>query len=176
MMGGLLNIRGMRKILLLFVLILLGSCSKPQTAQTPAAPPDLKVANSEHPGETLEMSTVLVSGKSTVCEFYSEQCPPCQQMAPILESIAAHHPDVAFRKLNIDRPGSAGIDFDSPLATSQNVHSVPYFRIYDAEGKLTAEGTPAKDQIREWYSQDSAFDQAQRSKEGRDLMKDYEKH
>lgn len=160
---------------LVLVALLFCGCSGSQgRASAPLGPPDLQTANSSRPGERIELEKVLVPGKSTVIEFYSDNCPPCRQMEPVVEKIAAAHPEVAFRKLNIDRSGMQQIDFDSPLAAQLQVHSVPAFRIYDEQGKLTAEGDVAKDQMRTWYSQAQAIDQAERSPEGRQLLKDYE--
>ena len=165
----------MKKMLLLLVLLVAGCSGKSAPpSSSPPAPPDLSQANTANPGQALAIDTVLVKGKTTVCEFYSDNCGPCREMAPIVEQIARAHPDVAFRKLNIDRPGMGEIDFESPLATQQNIHSVPYFRIYDGEGKVSAEGPDAKEQMRTCYSQAQMFDRAQNSSEGRQLMHDYE--
>lgn len=156
------------------VTLLLCGCSR-SGDQLPAspAPPDLQTANASRPGERVELEKVLVPGKSTVVELYSDNCPPCRQMAPVVERIASAHPEVAFRKLNIDRSGMQQIDFDSPLAQQLQVHSVPAFRVYDDHGKLTAEGDEAKEQMRTWYNQAQTFDQARQSSEGRQLLKDY---
>lgn len=167
----------MRRVLinLAWLAFLVSGCSSPKPSPPPATP-DLKIANADNPGERLDLESVLVKGKTTVCEFYSNHCPPCQQMAPILEGIAAQHTEVAFRKINIDRASSGGIDFDSPLAEQHQVHSVPAFRIYDADGKLKAEGDEAKNQIREWHSQGQMLQRAERDAGTREILKDYEQH
>jgi thioredoxin 1 len=138
---------------------LLAGCSTrpPSPAASPsAAGPDLQVANSQNPGQRLEISSILVAGKTTLLEYYSDQCPPCRQMAPVMEFLAAQRPDLAIRKLNIDRVGHQGIDFDSPLAQQMGLQSVPSFGIYDGQGKMLAQGVEAKNQVREWYSQAKA--------------------
>lgn len=161
----------------LLVALLFCGCARsdrPGASTQSLQPPDLQTANSATPGQTIDLEKVLVSGKSTVLEFYSDACPPCREMAPVVERIAKAHPEIAFRKLNIDRAGMQEIDFDSPLATQMALHSVPSFRIYDEQGKLKADGQQAKDQMRTWFSQAQMFERAQNSAEGRELMKDYE--
>lgn len=157
------------RILLIAVVVLLLGCSR-GGQPSPPAQPDLKIANSSNPGERLEIESVLVKDKTTLCEFYSEQCPPCREMVPILERLAQMKPELAIRRINIDRPGSRGIDFDSPLAEQHDIHSVPAFRIYDGSGKLTAQGREARDQVRDWYQQGQLVERAGQS----DISKNYE--
>ena len=152
---------------------LLTGCSSKPAPSTPAGP-DLKIANSDHPGERLEIESALVPGKVTLCEFYSDQCPPCREMASALEKLAGLRPDLAIRKFNIDRPQHNGIDFDSPLAVQLQIDTVPCFRIYDEKGKLTAQGSQAKDQVRTWYTQAQAIQRGQADSGTREIMKNYE--
>jgi thiol-disulfide isomerase/thioredoxin len=139
---------------ILFVLALLSmSCSSPPTDSVSApVAPDIKVVNGEAPGARCDLKAHVVVGKRTLFEFYSDQCAPCAQMAPIMEFLAETSSDLAIRKFNIGRPGHQGIDFDSPLCEQHDISAVPYFHIYDATGRLVATGDTAKDTVREWYN------------------------
>ncbi|MEW6282054.1 MAG: thioredoxin family protein [Candidatus Eremiobacterota bacterium] len=140
-----------------------GGSKTPQGAtQTPTpSGPDLKIANASSPGERLDLATCAVPGKLTLIEFFSDRCPPCREMARVLDYIAARRPDLAIRRLNIDRPGSGGIDWDSPLADQYGIDTVPCFKIYGTGGGLISQGDAAKDQVRQWYYDAQMLDRAQ---------------
>lgn len=167
--------RGMRCLLSLLICLCLACGSSSPSASTSARPsgPDLKVANAANPGERIEVDVCLASGKETLVEFYSDRCPPCREMERVLSDLASRRPDLAIRRLNIDRLGSAGIDFDSPLAEQYSIDAVPAFRIYDQTGKLKLEGKPAKDQVRSWYSSSQQMDRGEADPGTRQIMDGY---
>lgn len=141
-------------LVLVAIALLCVSCGRKATSESSPAgaiTPDLEVANAARPGELLELAPHLVKGKQTVVEYYSDHCEPSRKMAKVMEFLASRRAELAIRKINIDRPGATDIDFESPLARQHDIHSVPAFRIFDAEGLLVAEGSQAKDMIREWY-------------------------
>jgi thiol-disulfide isomerase/thioredoxin len=106
-------------------------------------------ANSGHGGETLDLQSLRVQGKTTVVEFFSPFCPPCLQLAPLLAQLPQKRPDLAVRKVNINRPETKGIDWQSPLAQQYQIHFVPYFVIFSPRGK-TVEGKAASKQVLDW--------------------------
>ncbi len=152
---------------LLFVLLLLGvlACGgRPAPEASPQAqepPADLRVVNANRPGERLDLQRFLSQDRTTLVEFYSDECPPCREMERVMEYLAEQNRELAIRRVDINRRGFQGIDFDSPVAEQYGVDSVPSFRVYAPGGRLVAQGQAARDQVREWYSQAQLFEHAE---------------
>jgi thiol-disulfide isomerase/thioredoxin len=111
------------------------------------------VANASSPGEQFDINECLVPGKYVIIDFYSEYCGPCRAFAPKLKALADAKDDVVVRKLDINRSGHKGIDWDSPLAEQYEIHSVPYLRIYSPVGLQVAEGKEAKEMVNKWIEE-----------------------
>ncbi|MBM4301121.1 MAG: thioredoxin family protein [Deltaproteobacteria bacterium] len=107
-------------------------------------------ASPGNPGQTLEVRSLLVKGKTTLIDFYSPYCPPCVQLAPLLAQLAKKRPDLAIKKANINRPGVNGIDWRSPLAQQYQIRQVPYFMIFNPQGQLVAQGRDAVETVGRW--------------------------
>jgi thiol-disulfide isomerase/thioredoxin len=102
-------------------------------------------------GETLDLKTLPVKGKTTVVDVYSPYCPPCMRLAPLLEQLAQQRPDLVIKKVNIQRPNVPGrIDWQSPLAKQLGLRSIPHFMIFDQQRKLQVEGKEAFQQVLSW--------------------------
>lgn len=110
----------------------------------------LEEANLGSGGQPLDVKSLVTSGRITVIEFFSPACPPCLRLAPLMERLAAARRDLAVKKLDINRPGVRGIDWQSPLAQQNQIRSVPYFMIFNSRRKLTATGREAAQQVEEW--------------------------
>jgi thiol-disulfide isomerase/thioredoxin len=110
-------------------------------------------ANAGHGGQPLDVSSLAVPGKTTVIDFYSPFCPPCLQLAPLFEKLAQKKPELAIRKVNINRPEIKGIDWRSPLARQYKLSSVPYFMIFNAQGKLISKDRGASEQVFTWLKE-----------------------
>jgi thiol-disulfide isomerase/thioredoxin len=110
-------------------------------------------ANAGNGGETLDLNSLLTPGKTTLIDFYSPYCPPCVRLAPLMQKLAAKRPDLAIKKVNINRPGIQGIDWRSPLAQQHNIRQVPYFMIFSPQGKLVAQGRDAFEQVKSWLEE-----------------------
>ena len=156
----------MRNLAVLALLLLGLACGgRPEaTSAGPTSdlpPADLRQVNEARPGEALDLGPHLSRSRTTLVEFYSDRCPPCREMERVMEYLAEQNRDLAIRRVDIDRRGASGIDFDSPLAEQYRVEAVPSFRIYDPQGRLVAEGSAAKDRVREWYSQAQLFEHAE---------------
>lgn len=114
-----------------------------------AAPGGVEVVNRDRPGQPVDLARFVVPGKTTIFDVYSEYCGPCVAVAPMLEELARRRPDIAVRKIDINRPGVQGIDWSSPAAEAHvspgpdGERGIPYFKVYGPDGRLVAEGSAA---------------------------------
>lgn len=46
--------------------------------------------------------TVMKSDKKVLLDFWAAWCGPCQMLSPVLEELAAEHPEVVVGKVNAD--------------------------------------------------------------------------
>jgi thiol-disulfide isomerase/thioredoxin len=107
--------------------------------------------NAGQEGAAVALQTMPVKGKITVVDCYSLYCPPCLRLAPLLEELAEKQTDLKIITLNINRPEVQGrIDWQSPLAKQLGLRSIPHFLIFDPEGRLTAQGSEARQQVLDW--------------------------
>jgi thiol-disulfide isomerase/thioredoxin len=103
----------------------------------------IKAINAFNPGAEFAVETYLQKGKINVVDFFSDYCPPCRQISPLLKKLDKQRQDLVVLPVDINRKGIKGIDFFSPLAQQYKISAVPHFQIYDAEGNLTMEGQEA---------------------------------
>ena len=109
--------------------------------------------NPNNPGETLDVNSLLVKGKTTVIDFYSPFCPPCVRLAPLMAKLAKKRPDLAIKKVDINRKGVNGIDWRSPLAQQYQIRQVPYFMIFNPQGQPVAQGREATETVAGWLQE-----------------------
>jgi thiol-disulfide isomerase/thioredoxin len=118
------------------------------SATKPAKP--LRVAM----GQPVQITDYLVPGKTVVFDFYSDFCPPCVRVAPALDKLHAKRADIVVVKVDINRPGTKGIDWQSPVAKQYALRSIPHFKVYGPDGKLLAEdsaqSSKARDMVMAW--------------------------
>lgn len=100
-------------------------------------------------GETIKLTDYLVPGKTTVFDFSSKYCPPCQAYNEPLEQVHAQRADVAVVKVDINRPEAKTIDWKSPVAQQFGLEMVPHFKVYGPDGKLVAEDSADSDAARQ---------------------------
>jgi len=98
-------------------------------------------------GEPVDIEQFLVKGKTVIFDFYSDYCPPCRRVGPRLAALAAKRTDLVVVKVDINRPGVQGIDWNSTVARQYGLRSIPHFMIYSPEGKRVAEGKEAAAQV-----------------------------
>jgi thioredoxin 1 len=112
----------------------------------PAQPALVVVAK----GEKINLEDHLVAGKTTIVDFYSEYCGPCRELAPHLEKLVQTRSDIAVVKVDINRPGHQGIDWESPVARQFKLSGIPHLRLYGPDKQLQSEGDPALTQVLGW--------------------------
>jgi thiol-disulfide isomerase/thioredoxin len=101
-------------------------------------------------GREVQLADLAVPGKTTVFDFYSEFCPPCRAIAPLVKKLHEARADIAVVEVDINRPGVEGIDWKSPVAREFQLDSIPHFKIYGPDGQLMSEGDPARAKVIEW--------------------------
>jgi len=101
-------------------------------------------------GGPVVLAEHAVEGKMTVFDFMSDYCPPCKQISPWLDRLHTERDDVHVVKIDINRPGVKGIDWQSPTLRQFGIRSIPHFKIYGADGTLMQEGQPAYQRIVSW--------------------------
>lgn len=103
----------------------------------------IRAINSFNPGNEFDVESYLQRGKINIVDYYSDYCPPCRQISPLLKKLDQRRPDLVVLAVDINRKGVKGIDFFSPLAQQVKLNAVPHFQIYDADGRLLKEGQEA---------------------------------
>ncbi len=115
-----------------------------------------EVANAGREGQAIDLKSLPVKGKITVVDFFSQYCPPCMAIAPLMEQLAQKRSELAIKKLSIQRPEvSGGIDWQSPLAQQMGFGSIgiPYFMVFNQNGELAAKGDEARKQVVGWLKE-----------------------
>jgi thiol-disulfide isomerase/thioredoxin len=103
----------------------------------------IQAINAFNPGAEFDVESYLQKGKINIVDFYSDYCPPCRKISPLLKKLDQQRQDLVVLAVDINRKGVKSIDFFSPLAQQYKLNSVPHFQIYDAEGKLSKEDQEA---------------------------------
>ena len=94
-------------------------------------------------GERVNLADYVVPGKTTIFDFTCEFCPPCRAIAPAMHKLHADRADIVVVEVDLNRPGTKGIDWHSPVAQQFGLESIPHFKVYGPNGKLKAEGDEA---------------------------------
>ncbi len=81
-------------------------------------------------GASFSMADAVVEGKITVVDFWATWCHPCEHIDNLLRVLAAEHPELAVRRVEV-------IDDDSPVVRQHfdDEITLPIVWIYDREGK-----------------------------------------
>lgn len=85
-------------------------------------------------------SVVKSSEKPVLLDFFANWCGPCRMISPIIEEIAAEHPEYVVGKINVDE--------ESELAAQFGVVSIPMLVVVK-DGEIAAKlvGARPKEQI-----------------------------
>lgn len=79
---------------------------------------------------------VVNGGKTVFLDLYADWCGPCRRMAPLVERLAADHPELAVGKVNVEE--------EQGLAEKFGVMSIPMFVVIK-DGRIAARNVGAVD-------------------------------
>jgi thiol-disulfide isomerase/thioredoxin len=132
--------------------------SPPQPDGQEPALPHLKPRVTGHnPGEEVDLRDMAYPGRTTIFDFYSDYCPPCRQISPLLEALNRNRDDIVVIKIDINRPGVRGIDWRSPVARQHRLPSIPYFVIYDSHRRESHSGDSARERVFELLREEKIY-------------------
>lgn len=101
-------------------------------------------------GQTVNLADYVVPGKTTVFDFTSKYCPPCEAIAPELDKLHAKRADIAVVAVDINRPETRGIDWKSPVAQQYSLRSIPHFKVYGPDGNYSPKTPPTTRKGEKW--------------------------
>lgn len=83
---------------------------------------------------------VARADKPMLLDFWAEWCGPCRMVSPVVEEIAASHPEIAVGKVNVDE--------EPALAQAFRVQSIPMLVLLrDNAVVAAAVGAQSKEQL-----------------------------
>ena len=83
---------------------------------------------------------VARADKPVLLDFWAEWCGPCRMVSPVVEEIAASHPEIAVGKVNVDE--------EPALAQAFHVQSIPMLVLLrDNAVVAAAVGAQSKEQL-----------------------------
>ncbi len=83
---------------------------------------------------------LIESGATVLLDFYADWCGPCRMLSPVIEQIAAEHPEIVVGKVNVDE--------ENALAMRFGITSIPFVAlIKNGEVAASSLGYRQKDEL-----------------------------
>lgn len=89
----------------------------------------------------------VINNKSTVLvDFWASWCGPCRMLAPIVDEVAAKHPEITVGKINVDE--------EPALAAKFNIMTIPTLIVFkNGTARAKPIGLIASDEIENLLAQ-----------------------
>lgn len=98
-------------------------------------------------GNPVDIADYVDPEAKTIVMIFSPFCGPCKAVRPHLERLAEKKSDYVLRKIDINRPGTMGIDFRSPVARQYKVMQVPTVFVMNRDKEVEIQGQEALNQL-----------------------------
>lgn len=85
-------------------------------------------ASPTHAEEDLLRSAALNEQRYVLAAFYSDTCPACDEMRPVVSEVLQRYPQVLFQTVDADR--------EVALSRRYEVKCVPVYVVLDTQGKV----------------------------------------
>lgn len=76
-----------------------------------------------------DFASATSTGKPTLIDFHATWCGPCRQVGPVVEAIAAEHPEYTVVKVDVDQAPATAQQF--------GIRGVPFLVVQSADGTVT---------------------------------------
>jgi thiol-disulfide isomerase/thioredoxin len=137
----------------MFLALLSTLCCLITANPTLAARDSMVHANESDPGSTVEVKNFLANDKPTLLFIRSLHCPTCKRATPRIMRLSNVNSNIRIVDILIDKKSDTEIGFNSPAGKQFEVTATPTYIIYDKDGKVSASGDKADEQVDNWLKE-----------------------
>lgn len=105
----------MKKFILCFMaLVALVACNNKsnEEANSNAETEQVEAVAEDTPDDGWMKQTTLMSNKPMVVDFYATWCPPCKELAPVLDKLEKKYEgEVVFQRIDVDQKPELALEF-----------------------------------------------------------------